>query len=54
MNDQEISAMLADVIEHVDYDIYKEMFLLAEEDELGAIDELIKIVRRHLEQSKQR
>ncbi len=55
MTDDQIRAMLADVVNHVDYDIYKSIFVPqcredSDEEVEAQIDELVKIVRTHLNQ----
>ena len=46
MNDEEIKDMLKELVEHIDYDIYKEMFVYEDSDD-EMIQLLISIVKKH-------
>ena len=51
MTDDEIQVMLMDVINHLDYDIYKSFLPELAEDPEGSkriMEELISVVRDHL------
>jgi len=47
MNDDQIRDMVSALVQEVDYDIWKELYL----NDIGEIDRLIEIVKGHLEQS---
>ena len=47
MTTEQIIAMLRDIVEEVDYDIFKEMFPEDGESEIS-IERLIEIVRNHI------
>ena len=50
MDREAIIAMLEELVEDIDYDIYKEIFVNPDDDEEAeeTIDGMIKIVERHL------
>lgn len=55
MEDEQIRAMLSDLVNHIDYDIYKSLFVPecredSDEEVEAQIDELVKIVRTHMNQ----
>lgn len=45
MTEEQIKAMLAELIEEIDYDIYKEIFIYNEDDDINT---LIEIVRKYI------
>lgn len=52
MNDKEIKQMLSDLINEIDYDIYKSYFVY-EDDEHGLdLTPLVEIVKKHLNKAK--
>lgn len=55
MNDKQIDAMLSDIIQHADYDLWKGFFSRHPEDpEMAEAtrDELREVARRHLDKAK--
>lgn len=49
MNDKQIVDMLSDLIEELDYDIWKELFYYPQLDgEEHSVDEEVRIVKNHL------
>ncbi len=51
MNGKQIRAMLSEIVQEVDYDIWKELFPNdANEEEIDEVDiaSLVEIVKRHL------
>lgn len=48
MDEDQIVEMLKDIIEQVDYDVYKELFVFDEDTE-GLVDKLVEIVQEHLD-----
>ena len=50
MTDSEIIEMLSDVVQAIDYDIWKETFLGEEEvpEDSGTVQELMGIVKQHM------
>ena len=51
MNDKQIRTMLSEIVQEVDYDIWKELFpndTCEEEIDEVNVDPLVEIVKRHL------
>jgi hypothetical protein len=48
MTDEQIVVMLSEILENVDYDIWKEVFHYTEDGQELLIADLITIVRKHL------
>ena len=46
MTDEQIKTMLKELVEHIDYDIYKEMFVYEDGDD-EMIQTLTDIVKKH-------
>lgn len=51
MNKEQILEMLKEIVEEIDYDIYKEIFVHSDEDTEGTQFVLTGIVEKHLQKA---
>lgn len=52
MSDKEIKQMIAELIQEIDYDIYKSYFIHEDDEQEHDLSELVEIVKKHLSKVK--
>ena len=50
MTEDQAKMMLSDLVERLDYDVYKDLFHYNQDDDM--IEDLVEIVQRHVELAK--
>lgn len=54
MSEKEIKQMLSDLINEIDYDIYKSYFVYEDDEEGQDLSPLVEIVKKHLSKANKK